>query len=118
MDKHQQPGEFKRGGSGSLYALFVLELSAAGAFVWATAKADEAMDKTGIGDYASFVYWNDWAGGIWYVFIGLWLVGITAAGFREGGRFWRWPVRSRVGLFVIGPPLAFLFGMVVSLLSL
>jgi hypothetical protein len=119
MNEDQQLGELKRRGKhGLLNALFILELSAAMAFVWAVWNADQAMDKSGLGDYARFAYWNNWAGVFWYVFIGLWLVGITAAGFREGGRFWRWPIRSRVGLFVIGPPLALLFGMVVSLLSL
>ena len=77
-----------------IFRLIVLaQLAVSALYFCAGHVADQAMDKSGIGDYESFRFWSNWAGAAFWIFIGLW--GLSIATFMvselystQKTRFW------------------------------
>ncbi|MCX5877343.1 MAG: hypothetical protein NT087_13830 [Deltaproteobacteria bacterium] len=58
-------------------SILFLQLLAGASFVISGWQGDRALDKSGIGDPEKFTFWNQIAGGSFYLFVVAWLSGIA-----------------------------------------
>ena len=72
------------------------------------AKADLAMDKSGMGDYPTFARYSDIAGYYFYAGIGLWAICLILAFFSPQPYKWR-----AISWFGLGFPLAAILGWLI-----
>jgi hypothetical protein len=63
-----------------LIQLVVIQILALSGFLYSARAADNAMDKTGIGDYQKFAYWSQWAGAAYHLIIISWVIGLITTG--------------------------------------
>src|SRR3954468_7914855 len=103
---------------GTIFRLAVAaELLAISAFLYAAWREDQAMDKSGLGDYGQFAWWDHWATLAFWVALAIWPVGSVIGLVLD-----RAGVRAPFGnssfvLFCLGAPVTFVV-VYVGLLAL
>lgn len=87
-----------------LYIPFILQSILIGYYLLFVCKADEAMDKTGIGDLQAFNEYNQYAGIAFYTAVGIWLSVVTIALIKRKND------SKQTVLFVALPPILLVTG--------
>ena len=88
------------------------ELLALGGFGYAGWRADDAMDKSGLGNYGQFLWWTKWANVAFWAAVVIWVLGMLIA-----WRLDRSGARSPLGnssfvLFCVGAPVTLVLAYV------